>query len=459
MAESNRRLAFNAGQIVVFGFLVGNVIGTLLLMLPISVNEPGSTNLMTASFTSVSALSLTGLGVVDTAVYWSGFGQFVIMALIQIGGFGIMAIGSMLVLFITQKVSFRTKLTSTAEQKALGLDDFRHLLVRLFQISFAVEALLALVLGIHFWLNYNINLPDALWHGLFHSVAAFNNAGFSNFEGGLIRFAADPIVLHSIAITSIIGGLGFPVLIEVTRRLFRRLRIASFRASEIGNRLSLNSRIVLQFTVALLVLGAVFTAAIEWNNPKTLGTLSIWDKLHNAWFASAMARTTGFASLDYGKFNEESLLITDILMFIGGGSAGTSGGLRITTFAVLIFVLIAEIRGYSRVNAGNRRLGVSVQRTAVALTTLSIIWVGGMVVAMQLITDFSTDQILFEVLSAFGTCGLSTGITPLLPEPAKILLMVMMFTGRIGLVLVATALAGKAQPLTYKLPKERPLIG
>lgn len=459
MAETTKRLAFNAGQLVVLGFLVGNVIGTILLMLPISSAAPGSADPLTASFTSVSALSLTGLTVVDTATYWSPFGQFVIIALIKIGGFGVMAVGSLLVLMLTQKVSFKTKLTSTAEQKALGLDDFRHLLVRLFQISFAIEGTLAIILSLHFWLNYKEEVPEAIWHGVFHSVSAFNNAGFSTFEGGLLRFVADPLVLYTVSSAAIIGGLGFPVLIELSRRLIRRLRLATFRAADLGYRLSLNARIVLQFSVALLVIGAVFTASIEWNNPGTLGPLGFWDKIHNAWFASAMARNNGYAALDYSQFNRETLLGTDILMFIGGGSAGTSGGLRIATFAVLIYILLAEIRGDSRVNAGNRRLGVSVQRTAVALTTLSIVWVAGMVVAMQLITDFSTDQILFEVLSAFGTCGLSTGITPELPPPAKIMLMVMMFTGRIGLVLVATALARRAHPMTYKLPKERPLIG
>ena len=459
MAESTKRLALNAGQLVVMGFLLGNVIGTTLLMLPISLVDPNSADLLTASFTSVSALSLTGMSVVETALHWSPFGQFVIMALIQIGGFGVMAIGSLLVLLLTQKVSFRTKLTSTEEQKALGLDDFRHLLIRLFQITFAVEAVLALILAFNFWLKYGTDFPTALWQGMFQAVAGFNNAGFSNFEGNLVRFASDPIVLYSISFGSIIGGLGFPVLIELTRRLIRRIKGAKARSAELGVRLSLNARIVLQFSAALLVIGTVLTAFNEWNNPGTLGPMSVWDKINNAWFASAMARTTGFNALDYSQFHSETLLGTDLLMFIGGGSAGTSGGIRIATFAVLIYILIAEIRGDSRVNAGNRRLGVSVQRTAVALTTLSAIWVAIMVAILQAITDFSTDQIFFEVLSAFATCGLSTGITPLLPAPAKILLMVMMFTGRIGLVLVATSLAKRAHPMTYKLPKERPLIG
>jgi Trk-type K+ transport system membrane component len=266
-------------------------------------------------------------------------------------------------------------------------------------------------------------------------------------------------VLFSISTAAVIGGLGFPVVIELSRRLIQRLKLASFRAADVGARFSLNTRIVLTFSVILLFLGTVATASLEWGNPGTLGTLSFWDKLNNSYFASVMARNNGFNALDYSEFHRETLIFTEGLMFIGGGSAGTSGGLRITTFAVLIYIVIAEIRGDSRVNTGTRRLSVSVQRTAVALTMLSIIWVAAMVMAMQLITDFNTDQILFEVISAFGTCGLSTGITPDLPPAGKIMLMVMMFTGRIGLVLVASSLAKRIRPMTYKLPKERPLIG
>jgi potassium uptake TrkH family protein len=454
-----KRIAFNAGQIVVLGFLIVNLFGTALLMLPISSAKTGSTDLLTASFTSVSALSLTGLTVVDTATHWSGFGQAVILALIKVGGFGIMALGSLIGLMLTQKVSFKTKLTSTQEQSALGLDDFRHLLIRLFQISVSIELTLTAILTTQFWLGYGEDFATALWHGFFHSISAFNNAGFSTYEGGLARFISDPLVLLSISTVAVIGGLGFPVLIELTRRLLKRLKLASFRAAELGQRLSLNARIVLSFSLILIVGGTIFTAAVEWSNPATLGPLSLGDKLLNSFFASVMSRNNGYSTLDYSQFERETLIGTDALMFIGGGSAGTSGGLRITTFAVLIFIVLAEIRGDATVNTRTRRIAVSTQRTAVALTMLSIIWLAVFVIIFQLITDFNTDQILFEVLSAFGTCGLSTGITPMLPPVAKVLLMVMMFTGRIGLILVASALAKRIKPLTYTLPKERPLIG
>lgn len=456
---STKRAGFTASQIVVFGFLVGNIIGTFLLSLPIASVKFGSTNLLTAAFTSVSSLSLTGLTVVDTATHWSVFGQVVILTLIKVGGFGIMALGSLLGMVLTHKVSFKTKLTSTEETQALGLDDFGRLLIRVFQISAAIELTLTAVLTMQLHFYYKESWGEALWHGFFHSISAFNNAGFSIYENGLMRFVSDPLVLLFISTAVVIGGLGFPVIIELSRRLIRRLRLATFRAAELGLRLSLTAKITLSFSLGLLIIGTVFIGSVEWNNPQTLGGLSTPDKLVNSFVSSVMARNAGFNALDYSQLTRESWLGTEVLMFIGGGSAGTSGGLRITTFAVLIYIVIAEIRGDERVNVGTRRLGVSVQRTAVSLAMLGLATVLTGVIALELMTDLPTDRIVFEVVSAFGTCGLSTGITAMLPDGAKIVLMVLMFVGRIGLVLVATALAQRVKNLSYRLPKERPLIG
>jgi len=455
----NKRPGFTPSQIVVFGFLAVNVIGTLLLMLPMSSSAPGSTDILTAAFTSVSALSLTGLTVVETATYWTFFGQMVILALIKIGGLGIMSLGSLLGLLLAQRVSFKTKLSSTEESKALGLDDFRGLVFRVFQISLAIELVLTLVLTLQFRFTYGQSWGDSLWHGFFHGISAFNNAGFSTFEGSLARFVSDPLVLLAISFAVIVGGLGFPVLIELARRLIRRLNLATFRATELGLNLSLTARITLTFSVALLLIGSLYFGLMEWSNPATYGNLSAADKVVNSFVSSVMARNAGFSAVDYSTLTRESWLGSQILMFIGGGSAGTSGGLRITTFAVLIYIVIAEIRGDDRVNAGARRIGVSVQRTAVSLALLGTATVLLGVLALELMTDLPTERIVFEVISAFGTCGLSTGITAELPAGAKIVLMVQMFAGRIGLVLVATALARRVKTLNYRLPKERPLIG
>ena len=455
----NKRPGFTPSQIVVFGFLAVNVIGTLLLVMPMSSSAPGSTDILTAAFTSVSALSLTGLTVVETATYWTFFGQMVILALIKIGGLGIMSLGSLLGLLLAQRVSFKTKLSSTEESKALGLDDFRGLVFRVFQISLAIELVLTLVLTLQFRFTYGQSWGDSLWHGFFHGISAFNNAGFSTFEGSLARFVSDPLVLLAISFAVIVGGLGFPVLIELARRLIRRLNLATFRATELGLNLSLTARITLTFSVALLLIGSLYFGLMEWSNPATYGNLSAADKVVNSFVSSVMARNAGFSAVDYSTLTRESWLGSEILMFIGGGSAGTSGGLRITTFAVLIYIVIAEIRGDDRVNAGARRIGVSVQRTAVSLALLGTATVLLGVLALELMTDLPTERIVFEVISAFGTCGLSTGITAELPAGAKIVLMVQMFAGRIGLVLVATALARRVKTLNYRLPKERPLIG
>lgn len=456
---NTRRAGLTASQIVVFGFLVGNVIGTTLLSLPIASVESGSTDVLTAAFTSVSSLSLSGFTVVNTATHWSTFGQVVILALIKIGGFGIMALGSLLGMVLTHHVSFKTKLTSTEETQALGLDDFGRLLIRVFQISAAIELTLTLLLTLQLHFTYKEDWGEALWHGFFHAISAFNNAGFTTYDDGLMRFVSDPLVLLLISTAVVIGGLGFPVIIELSRRAIRRLRLATFRAAELGLRMSLTAKITLSFSAGLLALGTIFIGLVEWNNPETIGALGTTDKIVNAFVASVMSRNAGFNALDYSELTRESWLGTEVLMFIGGGSAGTSGGLRITTFAVLIYIVIAEIRGDDRVNVGTRRLGVSVQRTAVSLAMLGIAVVLAGVIALELLTDLPTDKIVFEVVSAFGTCGLSTGITAELPDAGKVVLMILMFVGRIGLVLVATALAQRIRNLSYRLPKERPLIG
>ena len=456
---SPKRTGFTPSQIVVFGFLAVNIIGTMLLMLPISSAAPGSTDLLAAAFTSVSSLSVTGLGVVNTATHWTFFGQAVILLLIKVGGFGIMALGSLLALMLTQRVSFKTKITSTEETKSLGLSDFKGLLIRVFVISAAIELTITAILTVHLHFGYGEPLETALWNAFFQSVAAFNNAGMSTYPDSLMSFVRDPLVLLSLSFAVIIGGLGFPVLIELTRRLRQRIVSATGGGKKLDYHWSLTARLTITFTVALLVLGTIFIGAIEWSNPGTLGGLSTSDRIINAFVASVMARTAGFNAVDYALMHNESWIGTDILMFIGGGSAGTSGGLRITTFAVLIYLVLAEIRGDREVNVGSRRIGFSVQRTAVSLAVLAstVVLVG--VVSIELITDLPTDKIVFEVISAFGTVGLSTGITAELPALGKIILMILMFVGRIGLVLVATALAQRASNLSYRLPKERPLIG
>lgn len=459
MFQALQRFSLTASQIVVAGFLLGITAGTSLLLLPISSTHAGGADFMPAAFTAVSALCVTGLSTVDPATYWTGFGQAVIMVLIQIGGFGIMTAASILGLVLTQKMGLKTRLNTSAESKAFGLSDFRKILIRVLQLSLGIEFVGATIMTLRFHYGYAESWAVSIWHGVFHAISAFNNAGFALFSDNLMSFKSDPVLQLTIDFSIILGGIGFPVLIESYRRLFAKLKGQRPYFLGLTPHWSLHASIVFWMTLILLVSGTVFFAALEWTNPATLGPLSLPDKLLNSFTASVMPRTAGFNTLDISQMTPPTWLGMDILMFIGAGSAGTAGGIKITTFAVLIFIVWTEVRGETAVNVGNRRLPRSIQRQALSIAFLASITAFGSIILMHLITDFSTDQIAFEVFSAFGTVGLTTGITPLLPVGAQLLIMALMFTGRVGPVLIASALAQKVSKKHYEFPIERPIIG
>ena len=414
---------------------------------------------MAAAFTAVSALCVTGLSTVDPATYWTGFGQSVIMLLIQIGGFGILTAASILGLVLTQKMGLRARLNASAESKAFGLSDFRKILKRVLQLSLGIELVAATILTVRFHYGYAESWGVSMWHGLFHAISAFNNAGFALFSDNLMSFQSDPIIQLVIDFSIILGGIGFPVMIESYRRLFAKLKGQRPLAFGLTPHWSLHASIVFWMTLILLVSGTVFFAALEWNNPATLGPLNLPDKLLNSFTASVMPRTAGFNTLDISQMTPPTWLGMDLLMFIGAGSAGTAGGIKITTVAVLIFIVWTEVRGETAVNVGNRRLPRSIQRQALAIVSLASVTVFGSIILMHLITNFNTDQIVFEVLSAFGTVGLTTGITSQLPVLAQLLIMALMFTGRVGPVLIASALAHRVSKKHFEFPIERPIIG
>ena len=428
-------------------FAGGVAIGTMLLALPVSRAGPGGASLLEAAFTSTSAVCVTGLTVVDTPMYWSAFGEAVILALIQIGGFGIMTLASLLGLLVARRLGLRTRLTAQTETKTLGLGDVRRVVLGVAGFSLAFEALATVILTLRLWASYDEPLDQAAYHGLFHAISAFNNAGFALYSDNLVGFVTDPVISLTIAFAIIAGGLGFPVLFELRREL---LTPATW---------TVHTRIVVWMTVILLVAGAVAVTAFEWSNPKTLGPLSVPAKLLAGFFQGVQPRTAGFNSIDYSAMNETTWLATDVLMFIGGGPAGTAGGIKVTTVAVLTFMVLAEIRGDASVHVHHRRIPLAAQRQAlsVALLALSVVVAGTL--ALLAMTDLALDRVLFEVISALSTVGLTTGITADLPSSAQTLLIVLMFVGRVGTITLASALALRTRPLLYRLPEERPIIG
>ncbi|WP_022892234.1 TrkH family potassium uptake protein [Agromyces subbeticus] len=447
--RSRRRTAFrlHPAQAVVIGFALAVLVGTMLLMLPIAKAGPGGASFIDALFTATSAVCVTGLTVVDTVTHWSPFGQVVIMILIQLGGLGIMIFASLIGLVLARKLSVRSRLNTAAEAKAVGFADVRGLVRGIVLISLTIEAAVFLLLGARFLIGYGYAPGEAAWHAGFLAVSSFNNAGFALFSDNLMGFVSDPFICLPISAAIILGGLGFPVIMQLRKEFTRPLHW------------SMNTKIVLWATVVLLIAGTVYLTVIEWNNPDTLGGLDPAARVLAGFFQSVQTRTAGFNSIDIGAMNDASWLGMDVLMFIGAGPAGTAGGIKVTTFAVLFFIMLTELRGEASVNIFGKRLSRAVHRQAITVVLIAVAAVVVSTAVLLLLTGLDLDRVLFEAVSAFATVGLSTGITADLPDAAQLVLVLLMFAGRLGPLTLGTAIALRDRRILYEFPKERPAIG
>ncbi|ADD41215.1 H(+)-transporting two-sector ATPase [Stackebrandtia nassauensis DSM 44728] len=434
-------------RLVPLAFLGVAAVGTGLLSLPISREGSDAAEPITALFTAVSAVCVTGLVTVDTGTYWSGFGEVVIAALMQVGGFGIMTMASLLGLIVSGRMRLSDKLVTATETKMLGLGDVRKVVVRVALVAICVETVVAVILGLQFRFSYDYAPAKAAWYGIFHAVAAFNSGGFALYSDSLESFVTDPVVILPVTIASLVGGIGFPVVVELIRRTFK------------PSKWSIHTKITVLGTGVLLAAGFVFYLAIEWNNAKTLGPLDIQHKIQAAFFSAAMPRSAGFNAVPTGDLRPETWAVTDILMFIGGGSAGTAGGIKVATFFLLAFVIWAEVRGEPDVSVFGRRIPHSTQRQALTVALMGVAAVACGTIALLFASDAPFDQLLFEVTSAFGTAGLSTGLTGDLNNAGQIVIIVLMFAGRVGTVAVATALALRVRHRRFRFPEERPIVG
>ncbi|MDJ0394213.1 potassium transporter TrkG [Rhodococcus sp. G-MC3] len=434
-------------RLVALGFAAAIAVGAGLLMTPAATQSGSDTDLLAALFTATSAMCLTGLIVVDTPTHFSGLGQGIVVALIQIGGFGIMTMASLVGLILADRIGLRGRLNAAVEVRTSGLGDVRSVVIGVVRTSLAIETIVAGCLALRFALGYGEPPARAIWLGVFHSVSAFNNAGFALFSDNMIGFATDPWICVPLMVAVVLGGLGFPVLFEVARHVRRRSR----------RRWSLHTRLTLSVSAVLLVLGPVLVLLLEWS--RTLTGYGITEKFLVALFQGVMPRTAGFNSIDYAQADDATLLVTNVLMFIGGGSGGTAGGIKVTTFAVLLFVILAEVRGDRAVTVFDRRIDARVQRQALTVALVGVALVMVPVVVLLAGTDFDLDVLLFEVVSAFATVGLSTGITAHLPVWGQLILILLMYLGRIGSITMVSALAARDRGRRYTLPTERPFIG
>ncbi|QDW62493.1 TrkH family potassium uptake protein [Oerskovia sp. KBS0722] len=419
---------------------------TLLLMAPWATTSGKSAPFIDALFTATSAVCVTGLVVVPTGTYWSTYGQVVILVGIKIGGLGVMTLASILGMAVSRRIGLTQKLLTASETKTTRLGEVGSLVRVVIITSTTIELTIALLLLPRF-VVLEETFGEAAWHGLFYGISAFNNAGFIPTAEGLTPYVGDWMLLMPIIIGVFIGSLGFPVILNIMRN---RRRAA---------RWSLHTKLTLTTSAVLVVVAVVLFAAFEWTNEKTLGPLSLNEKILASLFAGVMPRSAGFSTIDINGMHESSWLITDALMFVGGGSASTAGGIKVTTLAVMLLAIVSEARGDRDLEAFGRRVPRETLRLAVAV---SFIGATAVLVASLLlleITGWTLDVILFETISAFATVGLSTGVTADLPTAGKYVLVVLMFIGRTGTMTLAAALALRDRRRVIRYPEERPIIG
>ena len=434
-------------QVIVGAFGALIALATVLLLMPVAWEGDGRASVLTAAFTATSAVCVTGLSVVDPDS-WSTTGQVIILFLIQLGGIGIMTLASMVVLFFSQRLALRSRLVALTETGA-QLGQLRTVLKAVFTATIAVELITAVALTIRFRTSYDVGLERAMWWGVFHAVSAWNNAGFALFDDSLMGMADDIFVLAPVAVAVFAGALGLPVLLDFRRHQGR------FR------RWSLHTKLTVVTTTSLFVVGAVLFLLFEWHNPATIGAMNVGDKAINGAFASVMPRTAGFNSVDLAGMEAPSTLLHTVLMFIGGGSGSTAGGVKVTTVAVLALIVWAELRGHEDTIAFERRIPATVQRQAVAVAAIAMAAVFTVLFALLATVPDGTPplDVLFEAFSAFGTVGLSRGVTPELNDLGRILVMGLMFLGRLGPLTLGTALVFNSRERLFRFAEDRPIIG
>lgn len=422
-------------------------LGTALLLMPFARSGEHDPTFMDALFTSTSAVTVTGLATVDIGTYWSPVGQAIILLLVEIGGIGIIAMTTVLGLFVGGRLGLRTRLAAQTDMHVVSLGDVAPLFKRVTITMVLFQGVTAVILTLRYWTYYFDSFGYSLWHGIFDAVMAFNNAGFSLHPDSLASYAGDYAVVLPISVAVFAGAIGFPVLAELHQG-WRRPKTWT-----------IHTRLTVWGSLALLVIAASLFVAFEWNNPATIGGQSVVDKLVTGIEGGVMTRSGGLASFDWGQVEPITLNIGIIMMFIGGGSASTAGGIKVTTFLLLAYVILAEARGEEQVRVGSRAVSPRVIRTALSIALIAIALVTGGAMLLMVWAEVAFADALFESASAFGTVGLSTGLTPELNFPGQFVLIALMFVGRVGTITAASAFALRRRQARYHLPEEQPIIG
>ena len=441
-----RWLRLYPAQVFVLGFVLKILAGALLLMLPAAQAEGEGLSFVDALFTSVSAVCVTGLVVADTGSHFSVFGQTVILTLMQVGGLGFMAMATLFALVFKRRISLRERLLLQEAMNQSTMEGIVRLIRRVLIYSLVIEGAGAALLALR-W-SYDMPLGQAVYFGVFHAVSLFNNAGFDLFGNylSLTAYAGDPVV-NAVGILLIVtGGLGFVVLAD----------LADFR---VKRKLTLHSKVVLTVTGMLIGAGALVILAFEYNNPATLGGLNGWGKGWGALFQAVTPRTAGANTVDIAGMRQATQFFIVILMFIGSSPGSTGGGIKTTTFAVMIGAVIAMLRGKDDIVLFRYRIGEAQVMKALTVTLLALLLIVSVSTLLSTTEDAPFLVLLFESTSAFATVGLSMGLTPELSTAGKLLIAFTMFAGRVGLLTLAFAIGPKRHKQLYRHPEGKMIIG
>lgn len=436
------RLALSPAQTIAIGFAAVILVGGVLLSLPIASETGRPTPFLTALFTANSAVCVTGLVVVDTADHYSTFGELIILALIQIGGFGYMTSWALLALILGWRIGLKERIVLTQAHSLYQTGGVVRFTKRIVLMALTIEAVGALILTLRWWVD--LPLGRAAYLALFHSVSAFNNAGFDLMGGfrSLQAYVADPVVNLTVGALIVLGGLGFSVLFDVLSR-----------------RLTTHSKTVLLASGVLVAAGAGLFFLLEVANPRTLGGLPPGMRLLAAAFQGVVPRTAGFSTVNIGDVSQPALALLIMLMFVGASPGGTGGGIKTTTFIAPLAVILSTIRGTGEPTLFRRRLPVFVVYKAVTIALVSVAFVMTMTILLTRVEGVDFLRAFFETTSAFGTVGLSTGITPHLSPAGRVLVMLTMFAGRIGLLTLAFGLTRRVRPPRIRYPEDRIYVG
>lgn len=438
------RWALHPTQVLALGFLAAILLGTVLLMLPIATVDARGLAWLDAMFTATSAVCVTGLVVVDTGTALTRFGQIVILVLVQIGGLGFMALAAMIAVLLGKRITINDRVILKESLNQLSLQGIVRVVRSIVVLTIAIELVGATILAWSF--AQTMSLGDAIYNGIFHAVSAFNNAGFDLFTTSLIDYNNDPIVMLCIMALLTIGGMG---LLVWENAIQHGVQVA---------RWSLHTKIVMVTTIVLLVVGSVFVFCFEYS-AGAFADFSLGEKVLNSMFQSATSRTAGFFSVTMTSLTTATIVVMIMLMFIGASPGSTGGGIKTTTFALAILTVYNVLRGRSEIHVGQRTVTAPLLLKSFAVVFVAISWV---MVATLILTVTESAPFLwlvFEVVSAFATVGLTLGVTPELSDIGKVVILATMYIGRVGPLTLFAALMLRSRVPLYRHPEESVLVG